>query len=293
LAPFIVSRCSLDEQGLLADGAPQPDVQTDVIEDVPIADVVDAAPPDVIVDTGPDASFTPSDLGGLVLWLRSDRGLNISGGKFASWSDQSTNGNDAKQTVAANQPVYNTTAPSLNNQPTLSFTASASTFLRIADNASLQPSNLSAALVARYTAQNPYQALISRTTSGNWNDGWALSNGPVANYGQVEFWTTNLNTNSLGIQPIGTWHLWLGTYDGAAVTLYIDGTKETPSSATGGITYPPATDTLIGAYWGAASATPSGFANIDLAEVIVYGRGLSATEVAEIHAYAMARYKTP
>jgi hypothetical protein len=41
----------------------------------------------------------------LVLWLRADRGVTAQGGRISSWGDQSGNGADAVQSVAASQPT--------------------------------------------------------------------------------------------------------------------------------------------------------------------------------------------
>jgi hypothetical protein len=290
---LLVSRCSLDEQGTAGDGSVLPDVVTDGPNDVS-EEKIDATEEDAGVQDAPPDVISPSDLTALVVWLRSDRGLNIANGKIATWADQTTNGNDATQSNAANQPVYNAATASLNNQPTLSFTAASSTYLRIADNTSLQPATITVAILARYSAPNAYEAMITRTTSGNWNDGWGMSNGPVANYGQLEFWVNNYATgDSLAVKPLGTWHFWLGIYDGASVTLYVDDAKQTSTPTSGNITYPATTDTLIGAYWGVASTTPIGFGNIDVAEVMIYGRALTQAEASDLHDYVKARYATP
>jgi hypothetical protein len=63
---------------------------------------------------------------GLIVWLRSDMGITLNGSDVSSWADQSGNGNDVAQAVAANQPAYVEPTPGL---PYLDFDGSIGHYL--------------------------------------------------------------------------------------------------------------------------------------------------------------------
>lgn len=50
--------------------------------------------------------FVPTDIGGLVLWLRSDLGITQGGGTVSAWADQSGAGNHFTQGSPVIQPNY-------------------------------------------------------------------------------------------------------------------------------------------------------------------------------------------
>ena len=91
-------------------------------------------------DAGADASeagpFTPASLGaGLVVWLDASKGVTQAAGKVSRWADQSGQGNDAAQALAARQPSVHPGA--LAKKPTIAFDGVASG-LGLADAASLR-----------------------------------------------------------------------------------------------------------------------------------------------------------
>lgn len=66
------------------------------------------------------SAWVPTDIGGCVLWLRSDLGVTKDGSSLVSlWADQSGNGNDAAQATAIRRPIW--TANQLNGQPGIMF----------------------------------------------------------------------------------------------------------------------------------------------------------------------------
>lgn len=66
--------------------------------------------------------FSPSQLSGLSLWLRSDLGVSTVAGAVDVWADQSGNGNHFTQSTALNRPPYTAVNAVYNNHPTLDFT---------------------------------------------------------------------------------------------------------------------------------------------------------------------------
>lgn len=264
----------------------------DVYADVPLPDALDAQD---VESASQDAGFLPSSLSGLLIWLRADLGITLNGSTVSAWADQSPNGNNAVQASPSNQPTYNPSVASLQNMPTLSFVANGSTFLQIADSVSQHVSNISVIVVARFTAWSSYAPIVIHSTVAFWTNGWGLTAGPSpSTMGQVEFWTDNFSAyGSYGPVSTGAWHFLAGTFNGTSDTFYIDDAPQAATPDTASITYPGVTDTLIGAYWNANSSNAAGFANIDVAEVVVYDHGLGAPELAQLHSYAVARYGTP
>lgn len=66
--------------------------------------------------------FSPLDISGLVLWLRSDLGVTLNGSNVSAWADQSGQGNNVSQGTGAQQPPYVASDASFGGQPSLTFT---------------------------------------------------------------------------------------------------------------------------------------------------------------------------
>ena len=72
------------------------------------------------------ASFTPPDLPGLVLWLESTQGLQLSGSNVREWIDQSpVGGNNALQVTGAKKPGYTASDANFNGKPSVNFDGAA------------------------------------------------------------------------------------------------------------------------------------------------------------------------
>jgi len=67
---------------------------------------------------GGAAPFSPTDLSGLSLWLKSDAGVTLSGSNVTAWADQSGNGNNA---AAGEEFEPTLVANVLNSKPVLRF----------------------------------------------------------------------------------------------------------------------------------------------------------------------------
>lgn len=64
------------------------------------------------------APFSPADLSGLSLWLKSDAGVTLSGSDVTAWADQSGNGNNASSSIGT-RPTF--VSNILNAKPVLRF----------------------------------------------------------------------------------------------------------------------------------------------------------------------------
>lgn len=114
------------------------------------------------------AAFAPTDLAGLVLWLKADSLALNDGDAVASWTDSSGNGNTASQGTAANKPTYK--AAIINGKPVVRFDGS-SDFLTVTRNAGLEPAQVSIIAVVRAAAApaNSSYAVCKKFTSGSVN----------------------------------------------------------------------------------------------------------------------------
>lgn len=69
-----------------------------------------------------DAAWSPLDLSGIEMFLRSDLDITLNGSYVSAWDDQTANGHDATQATEAAQPVYSASG-GVNNLPYLTGTA--------------------------------------------------------------------------------------------------------------------------------------------------------------------------
>src|ERR1039458_2500119 len=72
------------------------------------------------------SSFTPNNIPGIEIWLRSDTGLTLSGNLVTQWNDISGNGNNASQGNGANKPIWSSSDTLLDNYPVVKFDGSTS-----------------------------------------------------------------------------------------------------------------------------------------------------------------------
>jgi hypothetical protein len=104
---------------------------------------VDAAHPNtaghkVLADEFKNAILTftseskPTDIPGIVLWLKADEGVTLDGSnKVSQWNDLSGNNNHMTQSVSGNRPNWNLATDRINNKPTVSTDTSAVQYLRL------------------------------------------------------------------------------------------------------------------------------------------------------------------
>lgn len=84
---------------------------------------------------GGAAPFTPLTLPGVQMVLTADAGIGVAtGNKFATWADQTPNGNSPTQATGANQATFQ--AAFFNGQNVVQFTAASTTFMQLSAFAS-------------------------------------------------------------------------------------------------------------------------------------------------------------
>jgi hypothetical protein len=257
---------------------------------------LEGGPPNTQADAQPDGGWTPAGLGAaLALWLDGDRGVTTtacaSNSCVAIWADQSGNGNTAYVDLErASPPVV---APATyNGHRALRFDGSSTSFT-VADAPSLQPSG-SCTIVAVAAEQRAFHqgALYSKTALdypyvgialwGSYTGGFPHGAAVV----QVDFNQYAASPNG-GIDDAKL-HLFAGIFDGARLSLVVDDAPPVSISAT---VPPPFGAPGVAAFVGGNPAGGQVFIG-DIAEVILVGRTLDATEWAAMRAYLNAKYGT-
>jgi prepilin-type N-terminal cleavage/methylation domain-containing protein len=218
---------------------------------------------------------------GLIAWYDASDSASVttSGSNVTKWADKSGLGNDA--VASAGTVTYASAAR--NGLNTVRFNGSAT--LRAPHSASLNltGSGLSVIVVYRSTAVNGNWAFINKENT--WEVGEQGSGGgfTAAVNGGCWAWVGAVPAAS------GAWHTatfrytpsWLFTVDSGSVT-----TAGAPCS---GSIVPSSSGLTLGGRGDGASPTLTG----DLAEVLIFDRGLTDTENDQVRAYLTAKWGTP
>ena len=215
--------------------------------------------------------WTPRAITGLKLWLRADLGVTIGTG-VSAWADQSGNGNNVTQGTGSKQPTFNATDAAFNNKTTLSFAAASAQCLQ---------GTFGVSVAVPYTLF--IVGSVDRAYARSWFDGSTVG-------GRAEAYTDGVSdkmyagTAFISAADVSTSPRVM-TYEmnGASSNIYI-------SSNTSAVTGDPGSNTLAGATIGAAFDQLSDALNGKLAEVVLYGALLNATQQAQVRAYLGSRY---
>jgi hypothetical protein len=233
---------------------------------------------------GAAQSLAPSQISDLVAWYDASVGVVIDGGtgNVQRWDDQSATGDAPAAPTVTAQPLFVASVPSLNNQPALQFVStgstdlnnmalvSAGTLLTNADTTTFVVCQLTGVagmvapcLVSDATSPTPRVRALDSGGGLEWNiaTGPSLSDGPV-----------DLNP-----------HLIMAEFAAVGV-IRVDGV-ETVSGALFALQYD---GISIGS---GPPATPPTFSwNGYIAEVVIYNRILTATEISGLEASLMEKY---
>ena len=261
---------------------------------------LDSGSADASADTGVDAGFAPSQLGGkLVLWLSADKNYAADGGGTAVWKDQSSYGNDAIQATPTYQPVFLDGGSGVNGNPALHFAGSQ--YLQIADVDSLQwaASDFTLFVVERHSNDsNAYAIVYAKWTNvANEFPGiflWAsypTTNGNLPTTGYVtrldtdnEVYSTDAGYNDGVARVVG-----LRMQGGSDLQLYVNGhlagEKADASIADAGAFNAPAIPAYIG-------GRPDFIQMLqgDVSEVVAVKGTMSDQEIANLQAYLQHKY---
>lgn len=238
-------------------------------------------------------SFSPADISGMQLWLKSDAGvldasnnvITTDNTQVKTWQDQSGNGLDAVQATSARQPVWRNAANGINGNPAVYFSSD------IMVTANLTSGPFTIFSVHKATAHG---LIYERGVSVNSNDGEYLytSTGTTIavrrtdGIGRISSKEYN-SSWGIGGNTLTTCQQFDGTHAGH--TLRVNGSDITLSSASS--SDPGTVDGTGAMYIGARNnvvAPVTGF----IAEIIYYDSVLSASDVSDVETYLLDKWGT-
>lgn len=219
----------------------------------------------------------PSGISDLVIWLdANDLGL-ADGDPVPSWTDKSATGRVFSQGDTSRRPTYRTNV--INAQPVVRFDGSNDTLLSTA----LQLGN-------NYSTFAVVRPLVN---TGNWTN--IFENGSGA---RVMLWLNNnpyslqavghregsFTNSSVAVSPLSSPSLVGYVITSGELQLYINGASATTNNPTQG-----STPALSGAF-GVGGRSDGYTLNGDIAEIVIYNKSLSSTEVQQLKDYFNDKY---
>lgn len=238
------------------------------------------------------SSTTGPPLTGLVLWLRADAGITLSGSNVSHWADQSGNSNDYVQATSGKQPTV--TASAINGLPAITFDG-ASQFLTSA----FQIGGAKTVVLVRKLVSVPgsavfFEAYTLKSASSLLAEGAYCGTGtgyqPYSLLHDIGAGTSVGDATALDT----AWHVAEDTYNGgtntapASYTLALDAASQTVV-ASGQFNRTSTDLASLGARCN-NGLVGSLFAPIQVAEMLVYDHVLSAPEETTARTYVEARY---
>lgn len=236
-----------------------------------------------------EAPFSPTDINSLLAWYSADIAYTDAGKTTLAttdgdlvyvWPDKSGNGYDMTQATSLSRPVYDQQWVSGNNQPALNFDGSSHNMAAVI--ATADTTDLTFFIV--FAGDDPSQAPQGQYLFDNETDRFIISSlGP----------TTNVASGHSGYYD-GAWRdipFYPGTSAYISVWLFDDAGSDiifnNTSRYTG--TYTPVqlgTKNVIGYNFSQSSSKFDG----TIAEIIIYERALTASEIDQVEAYLNTRY---
>jgi hypothetical protein len=227
---------------------------------------------------GTGAQFLPTQLAGCVLWLRADLGITIGTG-VSAWADQSGTGDSNKnvtQGTGSQQPTRNAVDAAYNNQTTLSFSSAANQFLSSGTWASSLSPPFTFFIVGNDDGTATEQ-LYCDQKQGAANE-TSFYNPSGGFYGAIHaggsFVSTLAVSNAKRVAAV--------VVNGASSVMYCNARTSIGTGTLGA-------GSLVGVTMGASVANTL-WINGKIAEAIYYNTAFAPGQVAQIFAYAGARY---
>ncbi len=155
--------------------------------------------------------------------------------------------------------------------------------IRVPDTAELRPAQVSGEAWVYPVGYGGYQSILAKGSSTGSEDTWWL--GILNGYAQFYSCHTNNSGNSLtgpSVLPLNQWTHLAFTFDGSTTVLYVNGVAVNYQVGLGSLVYSPSVPFTIGADW--SSGAPTDFCQGRVDEVTLYGRALSAREIAALAA---------
>ncbi len=267
------------------------DAPSDVGLDSPNDSAADAA--DASIDVAPNDGGTIASISGLVLWLNAGVGVTTNNNAITSWSDQSSQGNDAK----AGSPAPTLVSSSINSLPAAHFVGTSKQYLSIADATSLQfgTGDYYIAVVAKFdndpSTQDPTVSFGAFYTKLGQNDG-LLFFGNDYDFSKTSFaaGVCNLENPTTEVQYAATYNdgtarLYALQRASGTETLRVNGTQVASGSSSVDVSES-GVEVDIGFMASASAAALDG----DIAEVLAVKGTLSSSDLANIESYLASKY---
>ncbi|OGV88203.1 MAG: hypothetical protein A3K19_27840 [Lentisphaerae bacterium RIFOXYB12_FULL_65_16] len=109
-------------------------------------------------------------------------------------------------------------------------------YVEVADSATLRPAQLTVEAWLKPSSYINHSTAVMKSSSSSWNDGYGLAHYTAAN--DINFFVTNYSSYKVsGTLPTGAWAHVAGTYDGAWLRLYVNGSLVSSTAYSGGITH--------------------------------------------------------
>jgi hypothetical protein len=228
-------------------------------------------------------TFLPTNVPGLELWLRSDKGVTLSGSMVTGWADQSGTGDTNKNMVGGGgsaNPTYNTSDSSYNNYPSINFADASSQFMNSGTwtTSIAQPYTIFVVGNDDGTSGAGAEVFVGGATVTN---PWFYNNAGL--YSLLAGGTDFTSISATGIPEV-----FRGEYNGSSSTLSVSKTTPNTSGTVGAGSIGAGTS---GVWLGTDEQYESShFLNGKIVEVIVYNSILSSSNVALVQNYLSARY---
>ena len=229
-----------------------------------------------------DPLSMPVTHNGMVLWLRSDKHVTSSGGTVSEWDDISGSANNATQSISGDRPTL--TANAINGLPAVTFASGK--FMQIPAGMANFTSGASIFAVVRPTS------VVANARILDFGNGSASNNiildepASTSNAMLVYNVASSSNVTAASSVTVNNYQLLEAVHNGAGTaTLFTNGVQ-TASGTINNINNILRSNNMIGQ----ASGGGTNFAG-QLAELMVFNRGVTSLERAQIEGYLFSRYQ--
>jgi hypothetical protein len=226
---------------------------------------------------------------GMVLWLRSDLGVTLSGSNVTNWSDLSGNHLDAK-TISGLAPTYGT-APPINGYSTLQYIHANTSCQQINDPRLRPTTGITLMAVMTEVLADCFICCQSDLTCVD-GFGMKTTNGGAI---QADWYVGNISVAKVGVNSFtGGNHLYIGTWDinTGIMAFYNNNVLIGTASFAGPISYSGNSPSLqIDSKNASTANNPTANASANIAEIGMWPRALSANELILLTRFMNLRYR--
>ena len=233
-------------------------------------------------------AFSPADISGLSLWLKADAGVTLSGSNVTAWTDQSGNG---RTVTVNNSPSF--TASSINSRPTVDLDG-ATQFVDALTPAFVGNNNFSVIWAFKYvgdsTEGNSYSPSLSFLSAGGSDQGafHYIKNAdkfPASYPLALNSWSPYDYSSGFTYSDGSNYILEFVSDDNLGDYFVNRNNTQEGTGAVGTTADSDVTGIRI-----AGQASPVRFANIKMAEIMVYDSTLTSPQLGQVRNYLNTKY---